>query len=255
MYEEERRISILNKIQSGGKVSVAALARKYDVSASTIRRDLTFLEDSGFIKRTHGGAILQGDTNRLYNYNVKKNQHITEKQRIGKKAAGLVRSGSTIFIGASTITSIMAEHLTAQNLTVATNSLDVFNALARKYEYNPIIIGGNYIHKSRAIEGMTSVEQIQLLHFHQAFLGANGISSTLGISTASEIEATAKRTVIKNSSEVYFLFEPAKFEQVCPYKIADLEDITAIVTDSALEEKTLADYEGRCRVILSGQNT
>ena len=44
MFEEERKISILNKIQSDGKVSVSVLARKYNVSESTIRRDLTSLD-------------------------------------------------------------------------------------------------------------------------------------------------------------------------------------------------------------------
>lgn len=251
MYEEERKISILNKIQSAGKVSVSALARKYGVSESTIRRDLTSLENSGFIKRTHGGAILQGSANQLYNYNAKKNQNIPEKQKIGKKAASLVRPGSTIFIGASTITSLMAEHLTAPNLTVVTNSLDVFHVLSYRPEYNPIIIGGNFIHKSRAIEGMTSVEQIEQLHFHQAFLGANGVSPMAGISTASDIEATAKRTVIKNSSEIYFLFELAKFNQVCPYSIATLEEITAIITDSFLSESIQENFDGKCSIILS----
>ena len=157
MFEEERKISILNKIQSDGKVSVSVLARKYNVSESTIRRDLTSLENSGFIKRTHGGAILQGAANKDYFYNEKKNFYLSEKKEMARVAASLVRPGSTIFLGTSTSTNLMAQRLTSANLTVVTNSLDVMNALSQHSDYNLVIIGGNYIKSARTIEGMTSL--------------------------------------------------------------------------------------------------
>ena len=97
MYEEERKISILNKIQSERNVSVSQLSKQYGVSESTIRRDLSSLETSGFIKRTHGGAILQGEANKNYFYNLKKNVNMEEKKEIAQKAASIVIPNSTIF--------------------------------------------------------------------------------------------------------------------------------------------------------------
>ena len=230
MFEEERKISILNKIQSDGKVSVSVLARKYNVSESTIRRDLTSLENSGFIKRTHGGAILQGAANKDYFYNEKKNFYLSEKKEMARVAASLVRPGSTIFLGTSTTTNLM-------------------NVLSQHSDYNLVIIGGNYIKSARTIEGMTSLEQISKLHFTQAFLGANGIDLEFGLSTSSDIEANSKSAVMKNSSEVYYLCEPAKFNRISAYKISDLNQVTGIITDASLDVDIRATYSKLCRII------
>ena len=43
------------------KVSVAKLSELLEVSEVTIRRDLELLEKSGFLQRTHGGAVLIED--------------------------------------------------------------------------------------------------------------------------------------------------------------------------------------------------
>lgn len=249
MFEEERKISILNKIQSNGKVSVSVLARKYNVSESTIRRDLTSLENSGFIKRTHGGAILHGTANKDYFYNEKKNIDIKEKTEMARVAASLVHPGSTIFLGTSTSTNLMAQYLTAANLTVVTNSLDVMNILSQHGDYNLVIIGGNYIKSARTIEGMTSLDQIAKLHFTQAYLGANGIDLEFGLSTSSDIEANSKSAVMKNSSEVYYLCEPAKFDHISAYKIANINQVTGIITDTSLTTDIREKYSKLCRII------
>ena len=58
MFEEERKIQILNLMDTEKSATISKLADYFRVSPSTIRRDLTAMERSGLIKRTHGGAIL-----------------------------------------------------------------------------------------------------------------------------------------------------------------------------------------------------
>ena len=53
-----RHKEILRRLRGTGFVEVADLARGLDVSAATIRRDLSRLEASGHLMRTHGGAVL-----------------------------------------------------------------------------------------------------------------------------------------------------------------------------------------------------
>lgn len=123
------------------------------------------------------------------------------------------------------------------------------NALSQHSDYNLVIIGGNYIKSARTIEGMTSLEQISKLHFTQAFLGANGIDLEFGLSTSSDIEANSKSAVMKNSSEVYYLCEPAKFNRISAYKISDLNQVTGIITDASLDADIRATYSKLCRII------
>lgn len=249
MYEEERKISILNKIQTERNVAVSKLAKQFGVSESTIRRDLSSLETSGFIKRTHGGAILQGEANKTYFYNQKRYLNTEDKKEIAQTAASIVKPNSTIFLGTSTSTYFMAQYLTAKNLTIATNSLDVLNILSQHTGYNLIVLGGNYIRSARTIEGFTGIEQISHLHFQQAFLGANGVDLSFGLSTSSDIEAKSKLSVTLNSSEVYYLCETSKFNQISSHKISDFESVTGIITNKSISPAVFKKYESVCKII------
>ena len=54
----ERHQVIINKIKKEGQVKVLTLCEELKVSSVTIRKDLKFLEDKGFLFRAHGGATL-----------------------------------------------------------------------------------------------------------------------------------------------------------------------------------------------------
>ncbi|MEK7244273.1 MAG: DeoR family transcriptional regulator, partial [Thermodesulfobacteriota bacterium] len=53
----ERRSQIAQKVLENGEVFVADLVHQFQVTETSIRRDLSLLEISGRLKRVHGGAI------------------------------------------------------------------------------------------------------------------------------------------------------------------------------------------------------
>src|SRR5256885_1070649 len=53
-----RQAQIRERLSAHPGVSVSELARKFDVSEMTVRRDLATLEGQSHIQRTHGGAML-----------------------------------------------------------------------------------------------------------------------------------------------------------------------------------------------------
>jgi predicted ArsR family transcriptional regulator len=57
MYAEERHQVMMKRARLAGRVDVAVLAEELDVTAETVRRDLTTLERHGLLRRVHGGAI------------------------------------------------------------------------------------------------------------------------------------------------------------------------------------------------------
>lgn len=61
-----RRLDKIKKLLLERKeISVQELSDLYEVSAVSIRKDLTRLEEEGFLKRVYGGAILS-ENNTLY---------------------------------------------------------------------------------------------------------------------------------------------------------------------------------------------
>lgn len=59
MFAEERQEQILELLKRNKRVSNTELIKKFGVSGTTIRIDLTELEQKGLLSRTHGGAILK----------------------------------------------------------------------------------------------------------------------------------------------------------------------------------------------------
>ena len=58
MTASERRNTIINYLQTKQDCDVNEIIDQFDVTPATIRRDLTFLENSGSISRTHGAVHL-----------------------------------------------------------------------------------------------------------------------------------------------------------------------------------------------------
>ncbi len=58
MAQNFRQTEILLRAREHGKVVVEDLARHYDVTLQTIRRDLTEMSGAGLLTRVYGGAVL-----------------------------------------------------------------------------------------------------------------------------------------------------------------------------------------------------
>ncbi len=57
LFQVERRERIMERVRRDGRVDVADLARSFDVTSETIRRDLIDLQEEQLLRRVHGGAI------------------------------------------------------------------------------------------------------------------------------------------------------------------------------------------------------
>ena len=86
-----------------GRVEVDGLAREFDVSAQTIRKDLNALCDSGLLQRVHGGAVHpSGVTN--FAYDARRHLAAEGKRRIGERTAAMIPHRSSIVLNIGTTT-------------------------------------------------------------------------------------------------------------------------------------------------------
>ncbi len=249
MLKEERLLKIINKLDLNKAVSISELADSFKVSHSTIRRDFNELEESGYVKRTHGGAILIEKFDDEYNFNKKRTENLDKKNLIAEHAASFIQEGDIIAINSSTLTHLMIKYLTVENVKIVTNSLDVLNQVSNSKNYDISVLGGDYFHSARTIEGPITEKQIRQMHFDKSFLGVNGISLNLGLSNGSPIEASSKKAMIECSTKAYCLSESSKFDKASFYKIANFEKITAIITDQDLNDSLYNKYKQQAEII------
>ena len=248
----KKRERYLNKIQSDGKVSVSVLARKYNVSESTIRRDLTSLENSGFIKRTHGGAILQGAANKDYFYNEKKNFYLSEKKEMARVAASLVRPGSTIFLGTSTTTNLMAQRLTSANLTVVTNSLAVADELAGCEGITLVLTGGIYRADEEAFVSDIATLIFSKINVDTFFLTTCGISVERGITYQRMDEIIVQNKMMEAADQTVVIADSSKLGVNSLVKMCGIDQVSMIITDSGASVDQIRAFENAgVKVVIS----
>ena len=81
----ERQLSILSKVIDKPKINVAQLSKEFGVSQVTIRQDLRILEEKGFLRRFHGGAMPVPDDDIMKRLTI----NLDVKIRIAKKQRNL----------------------------------------------------------------------------------------------------------------------------------------------------------------------
>ncbi|MCK8828287.1 DeoR/GlpR family DNA-binding transcription regulator [Natroniella acetigena] len=251
MFAEERRTEIIGLTKEGKSVTVNDLCDKFDVSASTIRRDLQLLEKEGLLERTHGGAVAKGGAKFEPSFIEKETENIESKLAIGQQAAELISDGDTIIIDAGTTTTKLIDHLDNYlNLTIITNAVNVAVKLA-KSSHEIILTGGNLKKKTLAMVGPCAEINLKRFNVDKVFLGTNSIDLEQGITTPDLVEANVKSLMVEVAQEVIVLADHTKFKEVAFINVVGLAEVDKIITDQKLEKEILKEYKQQVEIIVS----
>lgn len=238
LLTEERYAMILKRVKLNKSVKLPELCEMLGTSESTVRRDLSALDERGLLKKVHGGAIsLDEDSLNLPEQDVEEKSKIfgEEKSAIARFAASLIEDGDFCFLDAGTTTEKMIDFLPLKDVSFVTNGFVHAKKLARK-GFKTYIPGGEIKKTTEAIVGAECVSSLQSYNFTKCFMGANGISLTAGISTPDRNEALVKETAINRSRIAYILADHSKFDRVASVTFAQTEH-TQIITDKLTSKK------------------
>lgn len=116
---EERHLKILNMIRERGEVKVEELAKAFQISPMTVRRDMQYLEEEKLISRIHGGAVSLEKANMLLSQDEK---IAICRERISEYAARFIDDGDTLFINGSRTALNMLKYAGDKKVLVYTNN-------------------------------------------------------------------------------------------------------------------------------------
>jgi DeoR family fructose operon transcriptional repressor len=240
LFEDERKFQIIQYLQKNQRASVPELGQLFNVSESTIRRDLKELEDAKLLKRTHGGAVSLQSANLEPGIQEKTDYFRNEKEKIAQKAYQLISAGDTILLDSGTTTLLLARELHAiSDVRVITNSLLVLNELKDCRNVEISLVGGILRPETMAFVGPMTERSLDMITVDKVFLGTNGIDILKGITTPNLIEAATKSKMISIGNEIILLADHSKIGKISYAKVANVERIdTFIVDDQAPEEFT-----------------
>ena len=243
MFSEERQHKISDILKHQSSIKVTSLSEIFNVSESTIRRDLQEMEEKGQLTRTHGGAVSVMGTNFEPSYRDKEIENQAEKNYIGKLSALLIDDGDTIILDSGTTTLEIAKNIKDKKLTVITNSIDIAYELSSSENISLIVLGGSMRYTTRALVGHLTEAELKNFRVDKAFIGANGISIEEGITTPNFIEAQTKKAMINAANKVYLVADNSKFNEVCFSVICPIRAISTIITSVNLAPNVKENFE------------
>ena len=243
----ERRRRIVELLHKQGRVTVEALVSHFVTSAVTIRHDLSKLEDTGVLERTHGGALLRRDDHDR-SLTVKQTLHHAEKVRIAKVAASLIQDGDTVILDSVTTTAEIAKQIRnfeSRSINIITNALNVAVLLADLPFVRLIMPGGILRPESNSLFGHIAEVALAGLQADRLFLGTDGLDPERGLMTPHLPEAQLNAKMIEISRQVIAVADSSKMMRRNISLIARVEQLHMLITDDGVHPDVVAELERR----------
>jgi DeoR/GlpR family transcriptional regulator of sugar metabolism len=246
MFIEERLNKILKLVQDSSRVTVREARDFLEVSADTVRRDFDRLSEKGLVLRTHGGIMSKESVAFDPDVTQRIDQHQSEKDAIGRKAADLIADSEIVVIDAGTTTERVVKYLVnSKDLTVLTNALNVAVEATRK-NINTIILGGIIRNSTLGIIGPDTVDMIRHYHADKLVMGVSAMHASKGFMTPNRMEAEIKKELVKIANQVIIVADHSKIGKTALFSFASLDEINVLVTDKGADPvflKVLQDHD------------
>ena len=242
----ERQSKILESLETKKYISVNELSEKLKVSVVTIRKDLTLLEQEGYLHRTHGGASKQ--MRYVFDQTVteKETQNVEEKTRIITKALDFIKENEFIILSSGTTVNLLAQKLYGfRNLTVLTPSLSVALEVCKNPNVNTIHLGGEVRKNSTSTIGVLAEETLSNFSCTTLFLGIEGIDLDYGLSSTNVGEAHLNKKMMERVDKTIVLADSSKIHKRGFGFICYVEKIDMLITDSNVDPEFVEELEKR----------
>lgn len=244
MLAAERRNEILTQLKEEGKVIVANLSKKYDVTEETIRRDLEKLEKDGFAERTYGGAVLKENDREELPFLVRKRANVEAKKHIAATISDMIQDGDRIMLDASTTALFVAKQIrNKENITVITNSIEILLELADVKGWRVLSTGGALRAGALSLVGYQAERMVDGFYVDKVIMSCKGVDFHKGFTDSNELDAGIKRQMLSAATTKILAADSAKFGRISFTKIIDFSDVDVIVTDYKMNEEWMERME------------
>lgn len=233
MSSQYRLDKIYANILRNGSMKVDQLAELFQVTPTTIRRDLLILEEKQMIFRSRGAAhiISRDDTS--------PGVFSEEKRRIGEAAARLITNGITLSLDSgSTVGAFITTLLNKEDLSeldIITHSIST--AMHASQRFNVSIPGGAIFRKMDTMIGLDVESFYKSINVDYAFLGSTGVYNCAGLTLSYPVQLLVKTAAAQCADKRIALLDSSKFIKRGIYVFCKWEEIDQLITVKTAENQ------------------
>ncbi|WP_327233408.1 DeoR/GlpR family DNA-binding transcription regulator [Streptomyces sp. NBC_01317] len=258
MNRHERHTTLLDLLAERHQLEVEAVAAELGVSVATVRRDLDHLGEQQLLTRTRGGAVAHSVSYELP-LRYRAVRHASEKERIARAAAALVRRGMVVGLNGGTTTSEVARTLATRGdltgsaadpaLTIVTNALNIAHELAVRPHIKIVTTGGVAMPQSYELVGPLARHLLQEVSLDMVFLGVDALDAQTGATAHDEREAQVNALLAERAQHVAVVADHSKLTTRAFARICPPEAINTLITGTEAKPLTQPFQEHGTRVI------
>ncbi|CAB1057183.1 hypothetical protein D1BOALGB6SA_1922 [Olavius sp. associated proteobacterium Delta 1] len=248
MFPFERKEKILGRLRKTGRLSINEDAKLFNVSISTLHRDLEDLEKQGLVKKVVGGAVLVNGIQFTTHFDKRLQNQSREKKAIAKKALDYIQDDTSIYLDHSTTTTYLAREIkqrSYKSLLVLTNSLQIPIELGGVQGIQVISTGGAVESEFKAMYGRWVLDSIQRINLNQIFISVGAISVDNGLMTQIHFINDLFPELFRRSQHINVLVDSSKFYKLCTFQISPLTPSFTIFTDKGLPAEIRHEIEAK----------
>lgn len=236
MYKCERESEILSLLNETEYATVEYLAKKMNISASSIRRDLKNLEERGMVSRSYGGVKLTKSGGKHIPFSLRSQENSLEKKQIAKAAMSLINPKDVILLDGSSSAYFMADLLPAvSGLTVITNNIDAMSCLSG-YDIKAFSTGGMISPENKSVlVGGYAQDFLRNIRADVMIFSVQGIRRNGNFYDCYAEEVAVRNVMLANARKKILLCDSSKLDVDSIYYQGNLSDIDYIVCDRSLE--------------------
>ena len=236
MFKEQRTDKVLEIIREKKYVTVDMLVSLLHYSPATIRRDITYLANLGFVRKSYGGVSIINSKPVI----VREHDNITEKIEICRKASDLINDGDYVFIDGTTTTYFLGEMLLKKkNVTVVTTNLKLAMFLG-EHKVNCYVCSGQ-VWDSEFLCGVYVSDLIDKMNFDCAFFSV-GVLANDGRFSIYEKFSSFMQSAKKHSKRSILLCDSKKIGLEAKRYFGDLNFFDAVISDEQFSNSLVESF-------------
>lgn len=232
---QQRQQEILTIFEQQPVLYVSDLAKQFNTSELTIRRDLETIASKGLITRFHGGARLLTSPEPVLEFSSKDSMNQPQKHMIAEVAATFINEQDTVFLNSGTTTLEVIKNIKDKAITVVTNNAPASEILVDTAA-KLISTGGEFNSKNKSFSGPLATNLINKIFSTVTILGVNGISASNGVTTAYYPETMINEAFLNQSKGVKIVVaDGSKLGKTFSFNSTSIGNINIIITDSSAD--------------------
>ncbi len=233
LTRHEEIVRLVSKLR---EVSVGLLTERFRVSEATIRKDLTLLEEMGYLVRTHGGAVLAEDRRREEPLTARLEKYLEEKTSIVARAREFIHEGDTIYLDSGSTCALLAREIRDITARVICHSMGVYRELGASPGVSLFGLGGSYRKDAESFIGPIAVENLRHFRIETCFVGAASFDENGVFSAQNVIEAQLKTEALKASRRRIIVADSSKYRSFGFSVFARPGDFDVLITDGGFPD-------------------